>query len=95
MTFLQPVQPVRGILSWVVNEQITLGTHMQDTARSFAGTHNDKAKFELYMEATHFRETIENLKRAGEHVSVMLEILHRQGKHVKVYIQFGHDRLRL
>ena len=64
--------------------ELELVSTVQDTARSFAGTHNDKAKFEVYMEATHFRETIENLKRAADHVGGMLDILHRQGTHVRV-----------
>ena len=51
---------------------------MQDTARSFAGEHNDKAKYELYMEATHFAETIENLYNADYQVGQMKSMFDAQ-----------------
>ena len=57
---------------------------MQDTARSFAGTHDDKQKFKLYMEATHFDETTANLNAAESYVGAMRDILLRQSKHVQV-----------
>ena len=57
---------------------------VQDTARSFAGTHDGKQKFKLYMEATHFDETTANLNAAESHVGGMRDILHKQDKHVKV-----------
>lgn len=57
---------------------------LQDTARSFAGTHDGKKKFELYMEATHFDETVANLNAAEHHVFGMRDILLRQSEHVKV-----------
>ncbi|KAL0037264.1 hypothetical protein WJX79_009148 [Trebouxia sp. C0005] len=52
----------------------------QDTARSFAGKQSDEAKFQLYMEATHFAETIENLNDAEYRITQMLDILHNQGR---------------
>lgn len=57
---------------------------VQDTARSFAGTHDDKKKFDLYMEATHFDETVANLKAAEHHVFRMRDILLKQSEHVEV-----------
>lgn len=58
--------------------------NVQDTARSFAGTHDDKQKFKLYMEATHFDETTANLNAAESYVGAMRDILLRQSKHVEV-----------
>ena len=57
---------------------------MQDTARSFAGKQSDQAKFQLYMEATHFAETIENLNDAEYRITQMLDILHNQGRQFRV-----------
>ncbi len=57
---------------------------MQDTARSFAGKQSDEAKFQLYMEATHFAETIENLNDAEYRITQMLDILHNQGRQFRV-----------
>lgn len=57
---------------------------MQDTARSFAGKQSDQAKFQLYMEATHFAETIENLNDAEYRITQMLDILHNQGCQFRV-----------
>lgn len=62
----------------------TCHVNVQDTARSFAGTHDDKQKFKLYMEATHFDETTANLNAAESHVGAMRDILLRQSKHVEV-----------
>lgn len=57
---------------------------LQDTARSFAGENDDKSKFALYMTATHFAETVQNLNDAKELVTQMLDILRHQGRHCKV-----------
>lgn len=62
----------------------TSHANLQDTARSFAGTHDDKQKFKLYMEATHFDETTANLNAAESHVGGMRDILLKQSEHVKV-----------
>ena len=51
---------------------------MQDLTRSFAGESKDTEKFDLYMAATHFAETIENLVTAQELVDEMEGILHKQ-----------------
>lgn len=62
---------------------------MQDTARSFGGKQSDEAKFELYMEATHFAETMENLNAADFQVGQMMDILHNQGRQFRVSVPFA------
>lgn len=51
---------------------------MQDLTRSFAGESRDTEKFALYMAATHFAETMQNLVDAQELVDEMQGILHKQ-----------------
>ena len=58
----------------------------QDTARSFAATYDEKEKFQLYMQATHFDEAAAHLTLAENHVGAMRDILLRQSEHVKVIL---------
>lgn len=51
---------------------------VQDLTRSFAGESKDTEKFALYMAATHFSETIQNLVDAQNLVDEMQAILHKQ-----------------
>ncbi|KAI3431453.1 hypothetical protein D9Q98_004505 [Chlorella vulgaris] len=48
----------------------------QDMARSFAGERSEKDKYQVFMEATQFERTLQNLQQANTHVSEMQAQLH-------------------